>query len=188
LAFDLVPTDLRTQVAARLVDLVTDAGGHLTTGFLSTGLLLPTLVEAGRLDTAYALLLQDTEPSWLTMIDRGATTMWERWNGVDADGVPHESLNHYSKGAVASFLHRYVAGLQPTSPGYRTFKIAPRPGGGLTWARGELDCPYGRIEVSWRMDREAFRLDAVVPGGTSADVVLPDRQTERVGPGTWSWT
>ena len=78
-------------------------------------------------DTAYALLLQDTEPSWLTMIDRGATTMWERWNGVDAEGVPHESLNHYSKGAVISFLHRYVAGLEPTSPGYRSFRVRPAP-------------------------------------------------------------
>ena len=71
--------------------------------------------------------MQDTEPSWLTMVDRGATTVWERWNGVDADGVAHESLNHYSKGAVVSFLHRHVAGLVPTSPGYRTFRVRPLP-------------------------------------------------------------
>ena len=69
-------------------------------------------------------------PSWLTMIDRGATTVWERWEGIDEDGVPHESLNHYSKGAVVSFLHRYVAGLQRTSPTWRTFRVEPRPGGG----------------------------------------------------------
>ena len=58
---------------------------------------------------AYALLLQDTEPSWLTMIERGATTVWEHWDGVRADGTAHDSLNHHSKGAVVSFLHRYVA-------------------------------------------------------------------------------
>lgn len=193
LAFDLVPDGLRPAVADGLVGLVAEAGGHLGTGFLSTGLLLPTLAEAGRVDTAYALLLQDTEPSWLTMIDRGATTVWERWDGVDQHGDAHGSLNHYSKGAVASFLHRHVAGLQPTAPGYRTFQVRPLPGGGLTWATLRHDSPFGPIEVAWRIDDDAFELDVQVPPGTSAQVVLPDGSTEEVGPGphhrrvTGSW-
>ena len=108
----------------------------------------PTPVTSRRRTT---LLLQDTEPSWLTMLDRGATTVWERWNGVDADGVAHESLNHYSKGAVVSFLHRYVAGLVPTSPGYRTFRVRPTPGGGLTSASLRHDSPFGPIVVDWRL-------------------------------------
>ena len=108
----------------RLVELIREAGTHLGTGFLATPYLLPVLADSGHLDVAYELLLQDTEPSWLAMIDRGATTVWERWNGVDADGVPHESLNHYSKGAVISFLHRYVAGIQLLEPGYRHFRVA----------------------------------------------------------------
>ena len=170
-------------MADRLVELVAEADGHLTTGFLSTGLLLPTLAEAGHLDTAYGLLLQDTEPSWLTMIDRGATTVWERWNGVDADGVPHESLNHYSKGAVASFLHQWVAGLRSTSPGYRTFLVDPRPGGGLTSASTALHSPYGRIETAWRTDGSSTELTVTVPPGTTAEIVLPDGSRQLVGPG-----
>lgn len=185
LAFDLVPERLRPVVADRLVRLVAEAGGHLATGFLSTGLLLPTLAESGHADTAYQLLLQDTEPSWLTMIDRGATTVWERWDGVDARGDAHASLNHYSKGAVASFLHRHVAGLQPTAPGYRTFRVRPAPGGGLTWATLRHDSPFGPIEVAWRVDDGgAFALDVQVPPGTVAEVVLPDGTAEQVGPGT----
>jgi alpha-L-rhamnosidase len=187
LAFDLVPDELRPQVAARLVELVEEAGGHLTTGFLSTGLLLATLADNGHVDTAYELLLQDKEPSWLTMLDRGATTVWERWNGIDDTGGAHESLNHYSKGAVVSFLHRHVAGLQPTSPGYRTFRVRPQPGGGLTWARAALDCPYGRIEVSWQLAGGGLQVDVVVPAGTSADVVLPDGTGGEVGPGSHTW-
>ena len=89
---------------------------------------------------------QDTEPSWLLMIDRGATTMWERWDGIDADGVAHESLNHYAKGAVVSFLHRYVAGLRTLlEPAYRRFRVRPRPGGGVTSASAAHESPYGRI-------------------------------------------
>ena len=187
LAFGLLEPAEIGQVAAALVDLVREAGNHVGTGFLSTGLLLPTLADAGHVDVAYDLLLQDTEPSWLTMLDRGATTMWERWNGVDADGNAHESLNHYSKGAVISFLHRYVVGLQPTSPGYRTFRVGPLPGGGLTSAGVVLDCPYGRIEAAWRLQDGEVALDILVPSGTSAEVLLPGQGSMTVGPGRHMW-
>jgi alpha-L-rhamnosidase len=181
LAFGLAPDP--DAVARRLVELVAAAGNHLTTGFLSTGYLLPVLADAGHLDTAYALLMQDSEPSWLTMIDRGATTIWERWDGIDAAGVAHDSLNHYSKGAVASFLHRYVGGLRPTSPGYRTFEVRPRPGGGITSARVSHDCPYGRIEVGWRRANRALVVELEVPPGTRARVVLPDGTTHDAAAG-----
>ena len=126
LRFGLVPDEHRQRAADDLADLVREADDHLATGFLATPDLLPVLAEHGHLDLAYALLFQDSEPSWLAMIDRGATTMWERWNGIDADGVPHESLNHYSKGAVISFLHRYVAGLRRLEPTWRRFRVEPR--------------------------------------------------------------
>jgi alpha-L-rhamnosidase len=103
--------------------------------------------------------------------------VWEHWNGVDADGVPHESLNHYSKGAVVSFLHRYVAGIQPLAPAYRRFRIAPRPGGGLTSAEAAHESPYGRIESAWQITDGEFRLRVAVPPGTEAEVVLPDGTT-----------
>ena len=154
LAFELLPADLRAAAAERLVELIRDAGTRLATGFLATPYLLPVLADAGHPDVAYELLFADAMPSWLYMIDRGATTVWERWNGIDADGAPFESLNHYSKGAVVSFLHRYVAGIRllDGAPGYRHFRIEPLPGGPITWAQAEHDSPYGRIESSWRID------------------------------------
>ena len=188
LAFDLVPAELRAGIADRLVQLIADADGHLSTGFLSTGLLLPTLADAGHAESAYELLFQDTEPSWLVMLDRGATTVWEWWNGIDAEGNAHESLNHYSKGAVVSFLHQCVAGLTPTSPGYRTFQVKPLPGGGLTSASATLDSPYGRIVSSWQTDVEGFHLQVLVPGGTTAEVVLPDGTSTTVAAGQHAWS
>ncbi len=116
------------------------------------------------------------------MIDRGATTMWERWNGIDADGVPHESLNHYSKGAVISFLHRYVAGLRRLEPTWRRFRVEPMPGGGITSASTEHLSPHGRIAVSWTLG-ESLELSVTVPPGCVAEVVLPQGSFE-VGPGT----
>jgi alpha-L-rhamnosidase len=182
LTFELVPDEHRQRVADDLVALVSEAGDHLTTGFLATPDLLPALADHGHLDAAYRLLFQDSEPSWLTMIDRGATTMWERWNGIDADGVPHESLNHYSKGAVISFLHRYVAGLRRLEPTWRRFRVEPMPGGGITSASTEHLSPHGRIAVSWTLG-DSLELSVTVPPGCVAGVVLPQGSFE-VGPGT----
>jgi alpha-L-rhamnosidase len=188
LAFDLVPDALRPAVADRLVELIRKADTHLGTGFLATPYLLPALADTGHLDVAYELLLQDSEPSWLVMVDRGATTVWERWNGVSAEGVPYESLNHYSKGAVISFLHRYTAGIDLVEPAYRRFRVRPRPGGRLTSAEAAHESPYGRIESSWRLERGEFVLRVVVPAGTAAEVVLPDGGTTAAGPGTHTFS
>jgi alpha-L-rhamnosidase len=185
LAFELVPDELRAQTVERLVELIRQADTHLGTGYLSTVYLLPVLADAGRLDIAYELLLQDAPPSWLTMIDRGASTIWESWDGIDERGATHASLNHYNKGAVLEFLHGYVAGIRPLYeyPAYRRFQVAPRPGGGITWARAAHDCPYGRIDSSWQIDGERFRVDVVVPAGTMADVQLPNGNAVIAHPG-----
>ncbi|WP_275415856.1 alpha-L-rhamnosidase C-terminal domain-containing protein [Actinoplanes couchii] len=126
--------------------------------------------------------LRDGEPSWTVMLDRGATTVWEHWNGVDADGRPRDSLNHYSKGAVIGFLHRYTAGIRIGTPGYRTFRIAPVPGGGISRAEGWHESPYGRIGSVWRISDGRLDLRVQVPAGTSAEVVLPT-SVQVVGPG-----
>ena len=117
------------------------------------------------------------------MIARGATTTWESWNGIDERGAPHGSLNHYSKGAVISFLHRYTAGLRPgDAPGYRDFRIEPVPGGGLRAASAALESPYGRIESAWTLGDGGLRLTAVVPPGTTAEVRLPGARPVRAAP------
>jgi alpha-L-rhamnosidase len=183
-AFGLIPDELRPAAAARLVALIRAAGTHLGTGFLATPDLLPVLAGTGHADVAYQLLLQDTPPSWLAMMARGATTVWERWDGIDSHGVPHESLNHYSKGAVIGFLHRYTAGIQLSGePAYRRFRVEPVPGGGITWASGAHESPYGRIESSWRIHGGGLELDVLVPPGTAAEVVLPGQPARQAGPG-----
>lgn len=155
---------------------------------MSTPYLLSVLADHGHADVAYELLLRDTPPSWLTMIDRGATTVWESWEGIDAHGRPYDSLNHYSKGAVIDFLHRYTAGIRLTdSPAYRSFVVEPVPGGGLTSASAAHESPYGRIESSWDITDGRMTIAVRVPPGTCAAVVADGTETT-VGPGSYEFT
>jgi alpha-L-rhamnosidase len=199
LAFDLVSPEHRAAVTTQLVDLVRAAGTHLGTGFLATPYLLPVLAGNGEQDLAYELLLQDTEPSWLAMVNRGATTVWELWNGIDAAGTARQSLNHYSKGAVVYFLHRYTAGLRqaPGSAGWERVIIEPRPGGGITSASTSHQGPRGLLSVAWSLgaaaagepagvepaDDGVLTLTADIPPGTTAEVLLPGAPAAVVGPG-----
>jgi alpha-L-rhamnosidase len=187
LSFGLVPDGLRAAAAARLVGLIGEAGNHLTTGFLATPDLLPALADAGHADVAYDLLFQRTSPSWLGMLDRGATTIWEEWDGIEADGSAHASLNHYSKGAVVRFMHSHTLGLRQAedSVAWESFVVAPVPHPAITWASGSLETPQGTIKVAWSIDGDDLGLTVEVPAGAAAQIVFPDGHTEAVGTGTF---
>jgi len=185
LAFELIPEGLRERSVDRLVELIRDAGTHVGTGFLATGDLLPVLADHGRADVAYELLQQRTAPSWQYMLEQGATTVWEDWEGIDEHGDAHESLNHYSKGAAMRFLHTHTLGLRQEagSTGWERVVIEPVPGGGITWAHGAHEGPQGTIAVDWRIEGERMSLTASIPSGTTARVVMPDGTEHRIAAG-----
>jgi alpha-L-rhamnosidase len=186
LAYGLAPEKLRDAVATRLTELIEEAGTHLGTGFLSTAHLLPVLADTGHVDLAYRVLLQRTSPSWLGMLDRGATTVWEEWDGVDEDGNANASLNHYSKGAVIQFLHTHTLGLRQAanSVAWERFVVAPVPHASVDWARGTFDSPRGTIAVEWRLVDDELDITVDVPPTAFATVVFPDGAEVTAGPGT----
>ncbi|NYJ20863.1 hypothetical protein HNR05_002654 [Leifsonia psychrotolerans] len=175
--FDLVPEALRTAAGAKLAGAVAARGGHLATGFLGTPFLLPALSATGQSSVAYQLLQNRTFPSWGFQIDRGATTMWERWDSITEDGsygdIGMNSFNHYAYGAVGNWMYTTIGGLAATSPGYQTFTVAPQQGGGLGFAKTSLDSVYGPIVSNWDARGENFALDVTVPANTTATVKIP---------------
>ena len=156
IVFGLLDEEKETLAGDRLAQLVAKSGHHISTGFAGTPFITDALTMTGHLDDAYQLLLQRECPSWLYPVTMGATTVWERWDSMLPDGTinPGEmtSFNHYALGAVADWMHRTIGGLSPAEPGYAAVRIAPRPGGGLTWAETALETAHGRIEVAWRID------------------------------------
>jgi alpha-L-rhamnosidase len=185
LEFDLLPPGLRAAAGARLAADVR-AFGHLTTGFLGTPHLAPALTRAGHADLAYQLLLREKYPSWLYPVTQGATTMWERWDGVKPDStfqdVGMNSFNHYAYGAVGAWMYATLAGLDvdPDEPAYRHAIIAPRPGGGLTAVRATLETPYGPLGSAWEIGGGRFQLTVRVPANARATVWLPEARLAAV--------
>ena len=186
LAFDLLPSEKPAAAAERLANEVNVFKNHLTTGFLGTPHLCHSLSHNGHLEAAYALLLQETYPSWLYPVKMGATTIWERWDGIKPDGAFQDagmnSFNHYAYGAIGEWLYRVVAGIEidPEQPGYKHILIQPQPGGNLTYARASLLSMYGKIESAWQIAEGRFSLAVGIPANTRATVRLPTAQLEKV--------
>jgi len=179
LQFDLLPPEMREQAAQRLGADVTLHKNHLTTGFLGTPGINFMLSEYGQTDAAYALLEQETYPSWLYPITMGATTMWEHWDGIKPDGSFYDpsmnSYNHYAFGAIGDWMYRVVAGidLDPAEPGYKHVLIQPQPGGGLGYVRATRMTGYGEIASSWAAEGDVLQVSVTVPPNTHATVKLP---------------
>jgi len=177
LNFDLLPEEQRSEAAARLAQNVRDYNLHLTTGFLGTPYLCHVLTRFGYTDIAYALLMNEDYPSWLYPVKMGATTIWERWDGIKPDSTFEtpgmNSFNHYAYGAIGNWMYSVIGGLSEKSPGYKEMLIAPQPGGNLTEAGVTFESLYGRIVSRWKMENGKFALEVTVPPNTEATIVLP---------------
>ena len=188
LEFDLLPRELRAKAAARLAADVRRFG-HLTTGFLGTPVLCQALSDYGYLDEAYMLLNRKEYPSWLYPVTQGATTIWERWDGQKPDGsfqdVGMNSFNHYAYGAIGEWMYNVVAGIEidEKAPGYKHVVIAPRPGGGLTFAKASVDSVYGPVASGWKIADGKLMLSVEVPPNTTATVRLPEAKLDEISEG-----
>lgn len=186
LNFDMLPESLRPQMASRLVENIKSYGNHLTTGFLGTPYLCHVLTRFGYTDMAYTLLQQETYPSWLYPVKMGATTIWERWNGIHPDSTfepaSMNSFNHYAYGAIGDWMYRTVAGLDThiEGVGYRQLRIKPQPGGKLTWAKASLQTYYGLASSAWRKEVGQVIYDIEVPCNATATILLPVRNASLI--------
>ncbi|MHB1921677.1 MAG: family 78 glycoside hydrolase catalytic domain [Chitinophagaceae bacterium] len=145
---------------------------HLATGFLGTAYILPMLSQYGENDLAYQLVLTDTYPSWGYMIKNGATTMWERWNGNTGDPSMN-SYNHYSLGSVGGWMYQDILGIISKGPGFKDILIRPRPGRGISFAKGSYATLYGKVSVDWKILGEKFYLQVTIPPETHGLICLP---------------
>lgn len=175
IAFDLCNEDKKEAVLAYLVKLVRDQNYHLNTGFLATPFILSVLTDAGYEEEAYRLLEQESSPSWLYNVKKGATTILEQWTGLDDHAY---SYNHYSYGAVCDFLFTRVAGIMPVmeEPGFKKIIIEPHVGGTLTYSKADYESLYGKISCEWKRSDSGVEYSIEIPANTSAVIRLQAEQ------------
>ena len=193
LQFGMFRNETEPKAAKNLAALVERANYCIGTGFPGTPYILFALADHGYADEAYKMLLNTKCPSWLYEVKQGATTIWERWDGLDENGVcpigndgtdAMISYNHYASGAVGDFLYRRVAGLEPTEPGYKRFAVRPLLGGDLTSASADVQTPYGKAAVAWTLEEGLFTLTVTVPIGCECVATFPNGRVATLQSGT----
>jgi len=180
LDFDLLPATQRASAAARLIEKLDAANGHLQTGFLGVKHLCPVLTDIGRADYAYRLLLNESYPSWGFSIQQGATTIWERWDGWTPErgfqSANMNSFNHYAYGAVGEWLYARMAGIdwEASAPGFRTIRMRPLFEREIGWVKAAYRAATGVVESAWRYDGDTIIWSIAVPPNCRAEIELAD--------------
>ena len=166
------------KAADQLADKVRADGVKIQTGFVGTPYILHVLSDYGHADLAWALLLRREYPSWLYPITKGATTIWEHWDGIMPDGGfwsrDMNSFNHYAYGSVADWMYGVAAGIQvcEDAPGYEKICVEPHPTEKLDWFEASVETRHGPVSSRW---------SKVHTGGWRYDIVTPVQAEIRLG-------
>jgi alpha-L-rhamnosidase len=178
----------KTGASNTLRKVIEDNQFQVGTGFAGTQQLGFALTETNSTSHFYKMLMSKTVPSWLYSVSMGATTTWERWDSLLPDGSVNPgsmtSFNHYAFGSVADWMHQKIGGLAPGEPGWRTVKVAPEPGGGITSAKSAYNSAYGWTNVTWEVTDAGFGMTVIVPPNAKAQITLPgSTEVKEVGSG-----
>ena len=192
LFFDLARQKDRKRILDTLVENIAAHKNHLVTGFVGTPYLCHVLSDNGAHDLAATLFMREDYPSWLYAVNKGATTIWERWNSItpegDFDVSGMNSLNHYAYGSIADWMFRKISGISQLEPGYKRFRVKPMLVKGIHDSDRSFETMYGSIEshVSCRDGR--IRVRVAVPVNTTAEIILPEqKETIVVGSGIYEY-
>lgn len=183
LYFGMVPEDFRSAVVQTLVrNIQQKSDGHVGTGLVGAQWLMRTLSDNGQVDLAYKIATQKTYPGWGYMVDMGATTIWELWNGNTADPAMNSGNHVMQIGDLAVWMYEYLAGIRadPENPGFRHAIIRPYPAGDLTFVKATHKTMYGALNSSWKREKGIFTLDLTVPANTTATVWVPAKDAAAV--------
>ena len=192
LYFNLARKKDRKRIIDTLITNIENHKDHLSTGFVGTPYICHVLSENGAHEKAAALFMKEDYPSWLYAVNKGATTIWERWNSILPDGSFDESgmnsLNHYAYGSIGDWIYRKMAGISQIEPGYKKFRIKPMFVKGIEDVCGEFESVYGKIVSCVSCKNGKIKIHIEVPANTTAVLMLPEKEGEQeVGSGIYDY-
>jgi alpha-L-rhamnosidase len=186
LAFGLVPEDVHDKIFARLVNKIeNETKGHIGTGLIGGQFLNRVLSDHGRADLCYIIASQKDYPSWGYMVEQGATTIWELWNGNTADPAMNSGNHVMLVGDLVVWFYEHLAGISPddAQPGFKHIIMKPQPVGDLKWVKASHRSPYGPISSGWKRIGNKFDWQIEIPANTTATVYVPATSAEQVAEG-----
>ena len=172
----VVPDELRPTILKKLEECIrVTRKGHLDTGMLGTYFLMNYLMEIGRNDLLWLVVTQKDYPGWGYMLEQGATTWWEQWNG-------YWSQIHSCFTSLDGWFYQGLAGIRPdtSAPGFKKIIIKPAVVGDLTWVKCYHDSPYGRIVSNWKLEGQKLTMEITIPANTTATVYIPVNNAAQV--------
>lgn len=192
LYFDLAREEDRKRILKTLLTNLENHKNHLATGFVGTPYLCHALSENGAHETAATIFMREDYPSWLYAVNKGATTIWERWNSIMPDGSFEmsgmNSLNHYAYGSIGDWMYRKIAGISQLAPGYKKIRIQPMLVRGIEEAEASFESPYGKIVSGYACRDGKIRIRVEIPANTTAEIYLPEREEPAaVGSGRYEY-
>jgi alpha-L-rhamnosidase len=176
LAFGLVPEEFRARIFNHLVDKIeNETHGHIGTGLVGGQYLCRVLTDNGRPDLVYTIASQKEYPGWGYMIENGATTIWELWNGNTADPTMNSGNHVMLVGDYVVWLYEDLAGIKTDSSqtGFKHIVMKPTPVGDLKFVKATHESPYGFISSEWHRDGKKFDWQIEIPANTTATVYVP---------------
>jgi alpha-L-rhamnosidase len=186
LAFDLAPEDRRERIFAKLVHKIEqESQSHIGVVLVGAQWLMRVLTENGRADLAYRIATQQTYPGWGYMISKGATTIWELWNGDTADPAMNSGNHVMQIGDLNVWLYEHLAGIRSdaSGPGFRKIVVRPSPIRELEFVRASHFSMHGRIQTHWRRTADSLEMEVTIPPNTSATIYVPARDPSAVTEG-----
>jgi alpha-L-rhamnosidase len=183
LYFNIVEPEHKARVLENLIAAIENQDGHLDTGVVGVKFLMNALVDCGRADVAYGIATQTTFPSWGYWIERGANTLWQKWD----DSM---SRNHIMFGDISAWMFKNVGGINPDddAPGFKRTIIRPIMFEGILnaridWAKTVHETPYGPVACSWTRENGPLSMEVTVPVNATAQVHIPGARIENVRDG-----
>jgi alpha-L-rhamnosidase len=176
LAFGMVPENLIDTIFQNMVhEVEVTKQGHISTGVIGTQFLMRTLTNFGRGDLAYKLASNKTYPSWGYMVENGATTIWELWNGNTADPTMNSQNHVMLLGDLLIWYYENMAGIKsnPETPGFKQIIMKPDFNAGLTFVNASYESIYGLIKSDWKKNKNNLEWKITIPANSSAVVYLP---------------
>ena len=187
LAFDIIPEQYREEVVKNVIaSIITTNKGHISSGVIGVQWLMRELSRNGFADVAFLLASNKTYPSYGYMIEQGATTIWELWNGNTASPKMNSGNHVMLLGDLLVWYYENLAGIKSDSEkvGFRHMIMKPDFSiQNLSFVDASYMTPYGKVESKWRKTLQNLEWEVTIPANTTAELYLPDGRTEKIGSG-----